>query len=35
VIRSDGTLAEPVAAKQAARLRREGVAVVNRRAQKR
>jgi methylated-DNA-protein-cysteine methyltransferase-like protein len=35
VIRSDGTLAEPVAAKQAARLRREGVAVVNRRVQKR
>jgi methylated-DNA-protein-cysteine methyltransferase-like protein len=35
VIRSDGTLAGPVAAKQAARLRREGVAVVNRRVQKR
>lgn len=35
VIRSDGTLAEAVAVKQAARLRREGVVVVNRRVQRR
>lgn len=34
VIRSDGTLAEPVATKQAALLRREGVRVEKRRVHK-